>query len=146
MNTIDSTIKKLHPHWTLYFRFYLIGLIFVIGGIVAINFKYTLEGSGVIALGILISILGEVLRKAVTYYVLDSGVARGYNFLSTSRKFAEYGNIQNVAVYQSFVEKIFGIGSVSFDTSGSDVIEVYFDGVKRPYEIEEIVRGKMAIK
>lgn len=109
-------------------------------------YQYTTPGIGIIIFGILIFCLGEILRNARTFYILESGVANGWDLFSTSRKFAEYRNIQNIAVSQSFLEKILGIGSISFDTSGGDAIEVHFEGVVDPYGIEQIVRQKMSIE
>jgi uncharacterized membrane protein YdbT with pleckstrin-like domain len=146
MDTGEQAIRKLHPHWLGYMNTYVAGLIFVIVGLAAMKFEYYMLGAAAVVVGALVFTLTEVLRKAVTYYVLDAGVARGYSFFSTSRRFAEYGSIQNVEVEQSFIQKMLGIGSVSFDTSGSDNIEVYFEGVYDPYGIEQIVRGKMAAK
>ncbi|MDQ3075727.1 MAG: PH domain-containing protein [bacterium] len=140
MDTGENAIYKHHPHPLLYLQNYFIGAIFIVAGVV-----YTPIWPAII-IGILVIVVGELLRKAVTYYVLDSGVARGYHFFSTSRKFAEYGSIQNVEVNQSFLENILGIGSVKFDTSGSDIIEVNFHGVRNPYKIEKIVREKMSLK
>jgi uncharacterized membrane protein YdbT with pleckstrin-like domain len=86
------------------------------------------------------------VRKATTFYLLDSGIARGYRLFSTNRKYMEYENIQNVEVNQSFFENIIGIGSLKFDTSGSDEIEVEFTAVSDPYVIEKIIREKMISK
>ena len=93
--------------------------------------------------GILIIIVGEITRRAETYYITDLGVSREYRFLSTSRQFAEYRRIQNVEVSQSLIENIFGIGNIHFDTAGMDKTEVNFGGVTHPYSIDKIVRGKM---
>ncbi len=133
-----SIIKKFHSHPISYLRFYVLGVLIAAIGVVwfwQISF-----------LGIFFFILGEVLRRATTYYLLDTGVARGYNLLATSRKYLEYENIQNVEVSQSFFQNIMGIGDLRFDTSGSDQIEVYFVSVTDPYRIEKIVREKMAKK
>lgn len=138
MDTGEKTILKTHPHWLGYFRFYFLSLIFIVIGLI-----YYLP---LIILGIVILFFTEVVRRATTYYVLESGVAHGYRFLSTSRKTALYINIQNIHVSQSFIDNIFGIGNVSFDTSGSDLVEVHFEGVSNPYKIERIVREKMSIK
>lgn len=146
MDTGEKAIYKYHPHWLGYLNMYFVGIVFVVAGFVAMTLEYFLPGVGAVVFGVLVFILGEVSRKAVTYYILDSGVARGYHFFSTSRKFAEYGNIQNVEVSQSFLENIIGIGSIKFDTSGSDFIEVAFHGVRNPYNIEKIVREKMSLK
>lgn len=138
MNIEENVIKKMHPHPIGFLGYYFIGIVIVVIG--------ALYYWQVIPVGLLIFILGEVFRRAETFYILESGVARGYHFLSTSRKFAEYGNIQNIEVNQSFFENILGIGSIKFDTSGSDIIEVAFHGVVHPYSIEKIVREKMALK
>lgn len=94
-------------------------------------------------IGLGIIVLGEVTRRAETFYVTDLGVSREYKFLSTSRQFAEYRRIQNVEVSQSFIENLFSIGDIHFDTAGGDVTEVQFRGVSYPYSIDKIVRGKM---
>lgn len=138
MRIEENVIQKMHPHPIGFLGYYFIGIVIVVVGVL-----YYWQ---VIPIGVLIFVMGEVFRRAETFYILESGVARGYHFLSTSRKFAEYGNIQNIEVNQSFLENILGIGSVKFDTSGSDVIEVSFHSVTHPYNIEKIVRGKMAVK
>ncbi len=146
MNQNQDVIRKSHPHVLGYLRFYFSGILFAVIGGVAIVYQYTTPGIGIIIFGILIFCLGEILRNARTFYILESGVANGWDLFSTSRKFAEYRNIQNIAVSQSFLEKILGIGSISFDTSGGDAIEVHFEGVVDPYGIEQIVRQKMSIE
>lgn len=138
MDTGEKAILKLHPHILGYFGFYFLGIVIVVVGVM-----YFWQA---IPIGILVFIMGEVFRRAITFYVLESGVATGYHLFSTSRKFAEYGNIQNIEVSQSFLENILGIGSISFDTSGSNHIEVHFSGVANPYRIEKIVREKMSQK
>ncbi|MEK7588850.1 MAG: PH domain-containing protein [Patescibacteria group bacterium] len=138
MHINEGILKKQHPHPISFFGFYFISLV-----IIAVGLAYFWQ---LIALGVLMFIFGEVLRKATTYYVLDSGVAKEYKFLSTSRKFSEYEKIQNVEVSQSFFENILGIGSVRFDTAGTGTVEVSFRHVYHPYSIEKIVREKMALK
>ena len=92
---------------------------------------------------ILFIVAGEISRRVETFYILGSGVARGYSFIGTSRKFAGYDKIQNIEVSQSLLERIFGIGNIGFDTAGTDKVEVKFYGIKNPYEIEKIIREKL---
>lgn len=138
MDTGEKAILKLHPHILGYLGFYFLGIFIVVIGVM-----YFWQA---IPIGMLVFVMGEVFRRATTFYVLESGVALGYHLFSTSRKFAEYGNIQNLEVSQSFLENILGIGSISFDTSGSNHIEVHFNGVANPYRIERMVREKMSQK
>jgi len=142
METPEQAIKKMHPHILNFLIFYFFGFIFAVAGGI-LSFFILKLGIAVILIGVFIVLLGETSRRAETFYLLDSGVAREFRLLSTSRKFAEYHNIQNIEVNQSFVENIFGLGSVKFDTSGSDLIEVSFHGVKDPYGIERMVRERM---
>ncbi len=134
----NKVIKKFHSHPLHNLSFYFVGFIFIALGVIW-------EWPAAV-LGIIIFVLGEVVRRATTFYLLDSGVARGYKLFSTYRKYMEYENIQNVEVSQTFFENIIGVGNLKFDTSGSDKIEVEFTAVPRPYAIEKIIREKMVSK
>ena len=136
MHPEEGVLKKMHPHPLLFLGFYLGGLGLAIAGFFVFQ--------SLILIGILIVVLGELVRRAETFYVTADGVTQEYKFLSTSRKFAEYRRIQNVEVHQSFFENIFDIGNVHFDTAGMDKTEVNFHGVSDPYRIEKIVREKIA--
>lgn len=132
----DNVILKKHPNWLKHIRFYLISVVIIILGIV---FNSLLA----IVFGIVVFLFIEVIRRATTYYLLESGVLREYNFLSVSKIFAEYSNIQNIEVSKTIIQNIFGIGNIKFDTSGSNFYEINFDYVSNPYEIESIVREKI---
>lgn len=137
MDSEESIIKKLHPHPIGYLVFYLTGIIiFILGFFIFWP---------LLILGLLTFALGEVSRQAETFYVLETGVAREYKLLSTSRTFAEYGKIQNIEINQSFLENMFGIGTIHLDTAGTDKMEVSFRGVLDPHGIERIIREKMKV-
>lgn len=138
MRITENVVEKFHPHPLGFLGFYFFGIIFIV-----IGFVFFQE---IIIFGLLVFCLGEILRQAETFYILDTGVARGYHLFGTSRKFAEYRNIQNIEVNQSILNHIIGIGSIKFDTAGGDTVEVIFHNVRNPYRIEKIVRGKMAEK
>src|SRR3989344_5130594 len=106
----EHVIRKFHPHPLRFLGFYFGGFV-----LSAVSFYVSKEMFWV---GILIIIVGEITRRAETYYITDLGVSREYRFLSTSRQFAEYRRIQNVEVSQSLIENIFGIGNIHFDTAG----------------------------
>lgn len=130
-----EVIKKSHPDHFYFLDFYLGGIVFFVLGF------FTLWPLSMV--GILIFALAEVCRLAETFYIFENGVAREYKLFSTAKEFCEYKNIQNTKVSQSFIERIFGIGSIHFDTAGGDTKEVSFHGIKNPYEIESIIHEKM---
>jgi uncharacterized membrane protein YdbT with pleckstrin-like domain len=142
MDIHETIIKKLNPHPFYHLVFYFSGAgIFVAG----FFFNWYLGIVGMLV-GSLVFVLGEVSRRAETFYVLETGIAREYKLLTTSREFAEYGKIQNIKVRQSFIENMLGIGNIHIDTAGGERAEVNFHGVVDPYGIEHIIREKMKIQ
>jgi len=135
MHQEENVILKLHPHPLLFLGFYVGGIGLAVAGFFVFP--------SLIFVGVLVAVLGEVVRRAETFYVTADGVTQEYKFLSTSRKFAEYRRIQNIEVRQSLLENMFGIGNIHFDTAGMDKTEVNFHGVSDPYRIEKIVREKV---
>ena len=127
MDSTETIIKKEHPHPFYFLPFYLAGLVFMIVSFFFLSYFWIL-----FMIGFFVLVLGEVARRAETFYIFESGVAREYRLLSTSRDFSSYDKIQNIEVEQSFIDNILGIGSIYIDTAGSDKTEVIFQGVKNP--------------
>ncbi|MEM1167191.1 MAG: PH domain-containing protein [Planctomycetota bacterium] len=48
-------------------------------------------------------------------------------------------HIRNVQVYQSFIDRIFGIGQIGISSSGQDGIEIEMADIPRPDEIKKIL-------
>ena len=138
MEDKDKIIKKFHSDPLHFFGFYFaIVILFVLG---IFLFK------PLIFVSIFVVILIEISRRCENFYIMDYGVGREYRLLSTSRKFIGYDKIQNIEVRQSFIENVFGIGTIKFDTAGMDKVELHFNGVASPHKIEEIIREKMISK
>lgn len=128
----------MHPHPIVFLEFYFSGLVLALIGAFVLK--------PIVWLGIFVIVLGEVSRLAESFRVLETGIVREYRLLSTNREFAEFEKIQNLEVRQSFIERLFGVGDINFDTAGSDKTEINFKGVKDPYFIEKIIRERMAVK
>ncbi len=142
-NIYEKPIMELHPHFLSFFGSYLMGSILVISGLASFVFSLFVLGAIAILVGVITFLLTEISRRAETFYVLDNGVAKEYKMFSTSRKFVEYEKIQDVEISQSFLQKIFGIGHIDFDTASVEKVIVDFKNVRDPYRIEKIVRDKM---
>ncbi len=134
----QGVIKELHPHRFGYIGFYFGGLV-----LIGLGAGFMIELIGV---GILVIALGEIFRRAETYYVLDNGVSHGYKLVGSYRKFASYEKIQNLAVTQSLLEQLLGIGTLHIDTAGGPEAEVVFSYISNPYKIERTVRDLMESK
>ncbi len=138
MESTENAIKKIHPHPLAFSGFYISGILFIFLGFFFLPL--------LAIMGLLVFVVGEISRRAETFYILETGVERSYDFLVTSKKFVEYEKIQNIEVSQSFIENIFGLGSIKFDTAGTDQVELRFYAVRAPYSVEKIIRDKMAAK
>lgn len=131
----DKIIKKFHSDPLHFLGFYFSGFILILLGVVFSRY--------IVFLGIFIILAGEISRRSENFFIMDNGIGREYRLLTTSRKFISYDKIQNVEVHQSFVENIFGIGNIEFDTAGMDKVELHFTGISGPYKIEKIIREKI---
>src|SRR4051812_6427065 len=113
----EEIIKQTHPNPIGYVPLYLSGLIVIFFGIIFLSWPFGFIGFAII-------IIGELSRRAETYYILTTGVAREYRLLTSSSDFAEYDKIQDIKVTQGFFEHILQIGTVEIDTAGGDITEV----------------------
>ncbi|MEJ0002255.1 MAG: PH domain-containing protein [bacterium] len=143
MNTPETYIRKLHPHPLAFFGFYFGGLFFIVAGLLLQHYL-PFMGFIVVVLGVFVPVLGELLRHAETFYILEAGVERTYDFLSSSRAFVDFGKIQDLTVNQGILQRIFSIGNMAFDTAGTGKVELRFYAVSDPYALEKIIRDKMA--
>jgi uncharacterized membrane protein YdbT with pleckstrin-like domain len=130
----ENIIEKHNPHPLAYFFYYL-------GGATLIFLSFFSGDGGTkistFLVGILVIGISELLRRAETFYITETGVSREFRFVSTARTFAEYIKIQDINVFQNIIDRIFGIGTVSINTAGSPHAEIVFRGVKNPYAIEQ---------
>ena len=129
-------IKELKQHPLHYFLYYTAGLFIVVVSILASSWLNVL-------VGLLIMVFIDLIRRAHTYRIYDTGVERQFKFIMISKTFTDYSRIQDLSVERSLIDRIFGLGKVKINTAGSPGIEVSFVGIQNPEEIEEMVRGRL---
>ncbi|WP_217915020.1 PH domain-containing protein [Miltoncostaea marina] len=82
------------------------------------------------------------LRRYATLYVVTTERLRvRTGILSRREKTAAFGRVQNVNVSQSLMDRLLRVGTVEFDTAGSDVSDSGFDyaGIADPHGLVRIV-------
>ncbi|MCW3014044.1 MAG: hypothetical protein JWO02_1136 [Solirubrobacterales bacterium] len=133
----ETVIFKGRPSWRSILSFYLAGLVIalVVGGIVALADK---NATGVAAFAVIMAIVVVVgfLKRVSTSYTITSErlhIRRG--LLSRKVQQTNLERVQNVNTSQSFFERILQVGTVDFDTAGTDDSEFSFDGVANPEEV-----------
>ena len=136
----EEIVFNGHPSWRSVLQFYVGGLMLVAsptrgrgaraGTAVAIL-------AGVVVLGLMM--LAGLIKRAATRYVITSErlhIRRG--ILAKRTQETRIQRVQNVNTDQSLFERIMQVGTVDFDTAGTDDSEFRFVGVASP---EDVVRA-----
>lgn len=123
-----------HPSWrsALSFHFKGIAIAAVVGVIVAIA-SDTVSGVAVGVVLLLLAVLVGVVKRWATHYLVTNErlhIRRG--ILSKSTQETRLARVQNVNTRQSVLERLMRIGTVDFDTAGTDDSDFTFYGIANP--------------
>jgi len=126
-----------HPSWRATLAFYVWGLLAVAAAVVA---GLVASGAGLaVLLGLAALVLligaGYVKRAATRYTVTSERLRIQRGILSRRVQQTNIQRVQNVNTDQSFFERILQVGTVDFDTAGTDDSEFRFVGIDDPAEV-----------
>ena len=137
----ERIVFEGRPIWRSILSFYISGLIgsVVIGILVALVVSTSV---GVIVFLVLfgLDLLVGFLRRVSTRYTITTQrlrIERG--LLSKHVQQTRIDRVQNVNTSQTFVSRILRVGSVDFDTAGTDDSDFTFTGVGNPHDVVEAV-------
>lgn len=143
----EEIIFEGHPSWRAMLAFYIQGLvaILVVGAIVA---GVTALGDGVswglvaaiVVVGAALMIVGGLIKRIATIYTITNQrlrIKRG--ILSKKVQQTRIDRVQNVNTDQSVLERLLRVGTVDFDTAGTDDSDFTFAGVSSPSRVVEAV-------
>jgi uncharacterized membrane protein YdbT with pleckstrin-like domain len=137
----EERVFEGHPSWRAVLRFYVIGVILVgvaaaIGALVAGTAIAILGGGVVLALVVL---AGLIKRSATRYVITTERLHIRRGLLSKKTQETRIERVQNVNTQQSLLERLLQVGTVDFDTAGTDDSEFRFVGVANPAEVVRAV-------
>ena len=130
----EQVVFEGHPSWRALLSFYLGG----VAGAVAIAVVVGLVTSvvlGVLAGAVLIAAVlafGLFKRTATTYLVSTQRLYIRRGLLAKRVQQTRIDRVQNVNTEQSLRDRILRVGTVDFDTAGSDDSEFRFVGIANP--------------
>jgi uncharacterized membrane protein YdbT with pleckstrin-like domain len=135
----ETLLFEGHPSWRSILGFHAKGLLLaVVVGVIAYVATGTEVGWGIVAfLGVLaVAILvGTIRLMATTYKVTDQRLWIRRGILSKAVQETRLTRVQNVNTRQSLFERMLHVGTVDFDTAGSDDYDFTFYGVADPDDI-----------
>jgi uncharacterized membrane protein YdbT with pleckstrin-like domain len=136
----EEMVFEGHPSWRSVLTFYVSGIAIVA---VAAAIGALASGAGLgIGLGAvvlaLVIVVGLIKRQATRYVITSERLHIRHGILAKRTQETRVQRVQNVNTEQSFFERIMQVGTVDFDTAGTDDSEFKFVGVANP---EEVVRA-----
>ena len=94
-----------------------------------------------VGIGIIILLVWLLKCKATKLEIGGGEITLEQGLLSKDHTEVDMKTVRTVKVYQSFINRLFGVGDVSVFTAG-DEPEIYARGMPRPQEFREIIKGE----
>ena len=137
----ERTLYEGRPSWRALMTFYLSGLglaaaVIVVLGILADEMATAITIAAVIA-GLTL-LIGFVRRVGTKYLLTTQRLRITRGILSKKVQETRLERVQNVNYEQGVLDRIFGVGTVDFDTAGTDDSEFRFEWISGP---EDVVRA-----
>jgi uncharacterized membrane protein YdbT with pleckstrin-like domain len=136
----EHPLYEGRPSWRALMSFYVTGLI----GAAALGLIVGLIGStatgvlvGVVA-AVLVIVIGYVRRIFTKYLVTTRRLRITRGIISRKVQETRLDRVQNVNYEQGVIDRLFKVGTVDFDTAGTDDSEFKFEWVNSP---EAVVRA-----
>jgi uncharacterized membrane protein YdbT with pleckstrin-like domain len=144
----EHTVFQGHPSWRSTIAFYLKGLLGVIvAAALAAGISHIVEDSvqggwvaaTAVVLFIAVLVVGYVKRIATTYTITNRRLHIKRGIVARRTQEARLERVQNVNTEQSVLERMLRVGTVDFDTAGTEDHDFQFEGVAAPLQVVEAV-------
>ena len=137
----EQVVFEGHPSWRALLSFYIGGVAaaLAIAVVIALLSSFLL---GLLAGAVLVGAVlgfGLLKRTATTYLVSTQRLYIRRGLVSKKVQQTRIDRVQNVNTEQSLRERLLRVGTVDFDTAGSDDSEFRFVGIADPNEVVNAV-------
>jgi uncharacterized membrane protein YdbT with pleckstrin-like domain len=141
MRAGERELYEGRPSWRALMSFYAIGigvagLVLVVVGLLADSWGTAVGIAAVIA-GLTL-IVGYLRRIGTKYLITTQRLRISRGLVRKNVQETRLERVQNVNYQQGVLDRVLGVGSVDFDTAGTDDSEFRFEWVNHP---EEVVRA-----
>ena len=137
----EHVIFQGHPSWRAILSFYLKGLaVAVVLG--ALGWLIGSPGLGIaiaVALFAVAVVVGFVKRIATTYAISNQRLRIRRGIIARNVQETRVDRIQNVNTDQGVIDRVLQVGTVDFDTAGTDDADFAFAGVAQPEKVSRKV-------
>lgn len=92
----------------------------------------------------LVIIAGAYLHlKNTSFVITDKGLYKKTGILSTNVKRIKFDRVQNTAYRKTFFGNVFGYGNLDISTAGGSGVEMRFNAVEDPRNIQDIINERV---
>jgi uncharacterized membrane protein YdbT with pleckstrin-like domain len=133
----EQIVFEGHPSWRAVLSFYIYGVLgsAAIAVVVALIADVVLGVIvGVVLIGLVI-VAGLVKRTATVYMVSSQRLYIRRGILAKRVQQTRVDRVQNVNTEQTFLQRVLRVGTVDFDTAGTDDSEFRFVGIASPSDV-----------
>jgi uncharacterized membrane protein YdbT with pleckstrin-like domain len=139
----ETVLFEGRPSWRAILGFYIVGVL-VSAAIAAVVALIDKTGTGIIVFVVLIALvvaIGYLRRLSTRYSISDERLWIRRGLLARHTQETRLTRVQNVNTDQSVLERMLRVGTVDFDTAGSDTPEAdfAFRGVSNPAQVARTV-------
>lgn len=137
----EHIIFEGHPSWRSILSFYLKALVVAVmaGAIGWLAFSTGIGIAVAVAVFVVAVVVGFVMRIATTYSITNQRLRIRRGIVSRNVQETRVDRIQNVNTDQGVLERILQVGTVDYDTAGTDDADFAFRGVGQPEKVAKKV-------
>lgn len=136
-------MRKFHTSRWKYWPGYFVVVLFLavlVWAIVSSNFGIVVL---LLALALVVLLVIEVYVHRVRVVISKHDIAMHVGVLSKKVVRVHFSNISDVSIEQSFLERLFNVGTVRVNTSGTDQTEMTIKHVSSPGKIERTIAEQL---
>jgi uncharacterized membrane protein YdbT with pleckstrin-like domain len=140
----EEAVYEGHPSWRALAGFYSIGLIAGVAVFVILGLLVDELALGVLIAAVLVAgtlFIGWFRRVSTTYFISNQRLRISRGIVRRSVQETRLDRVQNVNFNQSALDRVLQVGSVDFDTAGTDDSEFRFDFVNQPEKVVTAVNN-----
>jgi uncharacterized membrane protein YdbT with pleckstrin-like domain len=144
----EKIIFEGHPSWRSTLGFYLKGLLLALvaaaiaAGVTRVaddEVKESIVSAVFIGIVVVTILVGFVKRMTTTYSITNQRLRIRKGLVAQRVQQTRIERVQNVNTSQSVLERVLQVGTVDFDTAGTDDSDFKFIGVSEPGDVVKAV-------
>jgi uncharacterized membrane protein YdbT with pleckstrin-like domain len=137
----EVVVFEGHPSWRAVLSFYIGGFAgaVIVAVVVALVASIPLGVLAAVVLLALVIVVGLIRRWATDYMVSNQRLYIRRGIFARHVQQTRVDRIQNVNTHQRFRDRLLRVGTVDFDTAGTDDADFKFVGIGNPGRVAEAV-------